>query len=299
MKILQVGASHPRNQEFFERVCAKLGHEYHQSGSSNLPDRGYDLIWSPGQWFNPDRFPNAKILYGPQFWVFPNPKHPFFSEARKEHGSRCIFTCLSPWVQTLYREFMNISVSNIPFVPLPFGVNIPPLVEKGECEFDCILYFKNRHPDLLKFATEFLKMKGLRYRVFIYGSYTLADYCQTLKKSKFVIWIGTHESQGFGIGECMASNTPLYIYTVKSMKEEYSDKKFVYEGYTESLHAVTASYWDPSCGEIVSSQDEFCNQFDDFIEKVDQYRPWEFVNKTLSDEVCFKRICDAFGLENA
>jgi hypothetical protein len=296
MKILQIGSSHPRNQEFFLRICNKLGYEYDKSVEINCSGEGYDLIWSPGKWFNPDLFPNAKILYGPQFWIFPSATHPMFLEATNEHRNRCIFTCLSPWVRALYQEFMDTSTSKIPLIPLPFGVNIPPLTEKDECELDCILYFKNRHPDVLRFATEFLQMKGLRFRVFTYGSYQLDDYCQTLKTSKFVVWIGIHESQGFGIGECMASNTPLYIYSVTSMKEEYSDQKFLYEGYTESLNAVTASYWDPSCGEIVSSQDEFCSRFDNFIAKLDQYRPWEFVNKTLSDEVCFKRICDAFGI---
>jgi hypothetical protein len=296
MKFLQIGASHPRNEEFFKRICANLGHEYHHSGGPNCIDRGYDLVWSPGQWFNPDRFPNSKILYGPQFWVFPNPSHPMFSEARKEHRNRCIFTCLSPWVQTLYHEFMDISKSTIPFVPLPFGVNIPPLTKKDNCTLDCIVYFKNRDPLLLQFATDFLQMKGLRFKVFTYGSYTLEDYCQTLKKTRFVIWIGTHESQGFALEECMASNTPLYIYTVKTMKEEYVSGDFYYKNYKEPLNAITASYWDSSCGEIVSSQEEFCSQFDSFIAKLDTYTPWEFVTKNLSDEVCFKRLCAAFGL---
>ena len=63
MRILQIGASHPRNEEFIQRICSKLNYEYHRSSNYQCPDRGYDLVWSPSQWFNPDRFPNSKILY--------------------------------------------------------------------------------------------------------------------------------------------------------------------------------------------------------------------------------------------
>ena len=51
MKILQIGSSHPRNQEFFLRICNKLGYEYDKSVEINCSGEGYDLIWSPGKWF--------------------------------------------------------------------------------------------------------------------------------------------------------------------------------------------------------------------------------------------------------
>jgi hypothetical protein len=95
----------------------------------------------------------------------------------------------------------------------------------------------------------------------------------------------------------MASNTPVYIYSVKTMKEEFAKGQWCYDGYSQPLNAITASYWDARCGHIVSSQEEFCREFDGFIENLQQYKPWEFVSETLSDDVCFKRICDAFGIE--
>jgi hypothetical protein len=299
MRILQIGASHPRNEEFIQRICFKFNYEYHRSLNYQCPDRGYDLVWSPSQWFNPDRFPNAKILYGPQFWVFPNPNHRMFSEAQKKHGSRCIFTCLSQWNYEVYTEFVDLSVSAIPFKCLPFGLDIQTCPVKSVPEFDCIIYFKARNPECLTFVTDYLSIKNIKYKIFKYGSYVLDEYLQALKKCSFVIWIGSHESQGFAVSECLASNTPLYIFDAQSMKDEYVDGRFTYLHHTEILKATTVPYWDSRCGERVSSENEFSEKFDSFIAQLDQYRPWEFVNETLSDEVCFKRICDAFGIENA
>ena len=49
-----------------------------------------------------------------------------------------------------------------------------------------------------------------------------------LKQARFCIWIGRHESQGFAFQECLASNVPILVWDVQSMKdctEEYRDKE--------------------------------------------------------------------------
>jgi hypothetical protein len=296
MRILQIGNSHPRNQEFIQRICAKLGHEYHRSYTLQYSDIEFDIVWSPGQWFHPDRFPNSKILYGPQFWVFPDANHPIFHETDKSQSSRCIYTCLSQWNYAVYNEFVDLSASNIPFKCLPFGLHIQECPVKDSIEFDCIIYFKARHPYCLQFVVDFVNSKKLSYKVFSYGSYKLDDYLAAVKKCKFVIWVGSHESQGFAVAECLLSNTPIFVFDVLSMKDEFAEGKFTYTSYTQKLLATTASYWDSRCGVKVTSEDEFCSQFDDFFTNLKQFKPWEFVSETLSDEVCFKRICDAFGI---
>ena len=295
MKFLQVGGSHPRNSEFMRRACSKYNIEYSEVGGPGFSGNGYDIIWSPGTWINPDLYPNSKFIFGPQFWVLPDPNHPFFTQSKPEHASRCIFTCLSPWIVDLYSEIVDISKSNIPFLPLPFGLNIQCPSEK-HIEYDCILYFKDRHPLLLDFTKLILDAYGLKYSIFKYGSYNLNDYINSLNKSKFVIWVGRHESQGFGFQECLATGTPIFLYDVKSMKEEYTNH-FIYAHYKEQLLATVASYWDSRCGMKVYSNEEFIEKLPEFISKLDSFRPSDYIKETLSDEVCFKRFLDAINIK--
>ena len=221
MKVLQVGNSHPRNSEFMRRACQKYGIEFSEVSKAGFADNGYDIIWSPSQWINPDQYPKSKFIFGPQFWVLPDANHSFFTQSKPEHASRCIFTCLSQWIFSLYSEITDIAKSNIPFLPLPFGLDIQES-KKDIIEYDCLVYYKARHPSLLDFTKLVVGASSLKYNVYTYGSYDRSEYIQTLRKSHFVIWIGSHESQGFGFQECLATGTPIYVYDVKSLKDECS-----------------------------------------------------------------------------
>jgi len=297
MKLLQVGYSHNRNSEFIIRACKLFNIEYHYTDSRHFADNKYDIIWCPTFWINPDSYPTSKFIFGPQFWVFPDPSCDFFSQSKPEHKYRCIYVCLSDWIVTLYREFADITHSNIPFVPIPFGLeDIQPKQTTNEYEYDCILYFKARHPSLLEFCESIVKAKGLRYKVYRYGSYQRQEYIETLKKTRFAIWIGSHESQGFGLQECLATNTPIYVYDVKSMKDEFAGGRYIYEHHKEQLLATTAGYWSDECGKKIYSNEEFTAELDSFIKNIPNYQPAAYVQQHLTDRVCFQRFLDALSI---
>jgi hypothetical protein len=209
MKLLHIKWAHPCNIDFIIRACKLFQIEYHYTNDSSPPDQQYDIIWAPTEYINPDQYPTSKIIFGPHFWVFPNPNDPIFTHLRPEHASRCIYVTLSDWVEKLFNEFIPKSKQIIPFVSIPFGLLQDIPFKKDEIEWDCILYYKNRHPSLYTFCEEFVKSKGLRYKIIQYGTYNKQDYLNSLQKTRFVIWVGEHESQGFGLEECLATNTPI------------------------------------------------------------------------------------------
>jgi glycosyltransferase involved in cell wall biosynthesis len=294
MKFLQVGGSHPRNEEFMRRASKKFNIEYHHTHSSNFSDSKYDIIWCPGTWVNPDNYPSSKFIFGPQFWIFPNRSQLFFTQSKPEHRSRCIFTCLSMWNLLCYNEFVDMSGSNIPFLPLPFGLDIQETT-KDIIDYDCLIYVKRRHPSIVEFAKSVVEANSLRYRVFTYGSYNRDDYMETLRKTRFVIWIGSHESQGFGVQECLATGTPIFVYDVTSMKDEF-ENGYTYQHHSEKLLATTVPYWDGRCGMVVDSNEEFKNNLQLFISSLHLYRPAEYIKETLTDEVCFKRFLKTLNI---
>jgi len=293
MKLLHIKEGHPRNVEFIVRACKLFNIEYHHTYDSAPPDLNYDIIWAPMEWINPDRYPTSKIIFGPHFWVFPHLQDPLYTQAKPEHALRCIYLCLSDWNSKVFDEFIDASKRIIPHVAIPFGLNIDVQPKTGEYEYDCILYYKARHPSLLDYCTNVVIEKGLRYKIYRYGSYTRDEYIRTLQKTKFVIWIGSHESQGFGLEECLATNTPIYLYDVKSMKDEYVDGRYIYEPYSEQLLATSAPYWNDQCGMKVYSNEEFVNRFSEFTDKISIYTPAEYVQSTLMDKICFERFLNA------
>jgi hypothetical protein len=298
MKLLQIGESHPRNSEFIIRACSQFGIEYHcvRHVEQLHSDIAFDIVWCPTVWVNPDRFPTSKILFGPQFWVFPDPTHLFFTDSKPEHGSRCIYLCLSEWIVTKYQEFADIAHSNIPFVPIPFGVDIPNLRESiSSITHDCILYTKYRDPAIIQYCESLLVSKNIKYLRFHYGTYTLQDYLDALKCVKFVVWVGCSESQGFAVQECLARGIPIYMYDVQTMKDVYIDR-FIYASHKENLIATTAPYWSEQCGIKVNSNTEFDARLDEFITKLPTFDPASYIKETLSDEVCFKRFMAALHM---
>ena len=294
MKLLQVGDSHPRNSEFIKRACILFNIEYYHTNSLQFQDLQYDFIWSPMHWIHPDLYPTSKFIFGPQFWVFPDRSHAFFTQSKPEHKSRCIFVCLSDWIITLYKEFADIANSNIPFVPIPFGLEDIQPKAAASFTYDCIVYSKARDPSILALCESTLKDRGLTYKVFRYGSYDRTDYIETLKQVRFAVWLGCHESQGFAFQECLATNTPIYLYDIKTMKEEFSGH-FNYTHHKEQLVATSAPYWDATCGHKVYSNEEFVSALPAFIEALPIFNPAHYVQNTLTDRVCFQRFLDALS----
>jgi len=292
MKLIHIRWAHPRNVEFMIRACHEFNIEYHYTDDLTPLDQ-YDIIWSPSNWIDPNRYPTSKIIFGPHFWVYPVADHPFFTQATSEHASRCIYLCLSDWVKSLYEEF--VSTTTIPFVPLPFGLSIKS--QPKSIEYDVMIYYKARHPSHLEFVTNFVKSKDLTYNIIKYGSYDRNDYLVTLQKTRFVIWIGCHESQGFALEECLATNTPIYVYDVMSMKDEYVNGTYPYQHHSQQMFATSAPYWNEQCGMKVTSNKEFEDRFQYFINALPNYQPAIYANSILSDRACFQRLLDRLNLK--
>ena len=130
-----------------------------------------------------------------------------------------------------------------------------------------------------------MRFYKVSYRIFSYGSYSESEYIQYLKGAKYGIWLDAHESQGFALEEALSMNVPLLVWNVRFMSQEYRSSYL-------DFFATTIPYWDPSCGEVVYEWQDFSNVYSMFLNKLDSYRPREFVIKELSIEVCERRFLD-------
>ena len=241
----------------------------------------FDCVYSPSSPINVEKYPNTKFLFGPHFSVFPEK-----NQMDIIRRNNVIYTQPSKWAAKTWRD--NDLCKNIRVEPLPFGVDTEKFKNTSSEEKDCVfIYFKNRDPKLLNIMKTFLMSVGIKKCVIF--NYTLKyeenTYIEYLKKSKYGIWIGTHESQGFALQEALSMGVPLLVWNVMSMNEEYRSN------YAD-IPATTIPYWDERCGEYFTNLQDLPNTFNLLISKIDTYKPREYVLEKLSMDVCEKRLIE-------
>ena len=195
----------------------------------------------------------------------------------------------SEWVSQLWKD--NPLCENLRIEPLPFGVDTARFNnEEGTIGFqnktEIIIYYKDRDPAELKFVVDELNRLSVKFSIFSYKHrYDENTYIDYLKKAKYCIWIGRHESQGFALEEALSCNVPLLVWDVSSMNQEYG------QNY-EDIPATVIPYWDERCGEFFHKKDEFLEMFKLFLSKLDTYKPREFILETLTEEICEKKLIE-------
>lgn len=300
MKLLQYPFNcHDKNKESMIRMCKVFNIEFEATNDRNrIKEDTYDILWLPTEWIEPNEIPlRVKILYGPQHFVFPDPLHhrvcvpkgpedPFLSK-------RAFYICLSNWIEQVFLEFSPSF--RIPLKAFPFGVKELPQRNLTNVSYDCIFYSKRRDPALYTSIKQTLQDMNLTFREFSYGSYRDSDYQDALQKTKLIVWLGCHESQGFAFQEAMSRNIPILVLDVESMFDEWN----VYNHLKgqKQLKATTASWWCDKgrCGEKLHSTEEFETTLRKMLDNIEKYSPASFVKENLSDEVCMKRILDTFN----
>ena len=288
---------HPKNKESIIRMCKSLDIEYEATNDRQRLNRAdYSILWLPMKWISPDDLPpNIKILYGPHHSVFPEGS--LCGSPNPEWSKRCIYTTLSDWNREVFYEMSSQTV--IPCLPLWFGVN--PAIEDVKSiqkTTDCIIYYKRRNPSHLAVVIQELQKHNLTYKLFKYGEYKNHEYMSSLKEAKFVIWIGTHESQGFAFQECLASNVPILLWDASSMFDEWGWRDLDQYRSRKHLYATTAPQWSSECGERIIYDFELDQAIQNIIRLRDSYRPREYILSKTADNIAMQRILDAFGLSN-
>jgi hypothetical protein len=299
MKFVQLGYSHPRNEEAFVRGCLLFNIEYQKVDSASHITDSPDLIWSISTWIDPSSFPGSKILYGPQFFVFPSSDGPLALCNSPGADLRCFYNCLCDWNVKIHQSFAPNP--KIPYICLPFGVDTSTLKPDLSVKKDntVLVYWKQRHTQDIEIVLSILQDNSLNYRLIKYGSYEASEYHRHLRTSKICIWVGCHESQGFAFQEALSFDVPLLVYDVTDMKQEVNQyNQSAYANYTCPLPTTSASYWGPICGEKTTDPYEIDGLLKKMLRSLDSYRPREFIERELSDSVCFKRLLDAFDFSN-
>lgn len=267
---------HHKNQEFLNYYCNN-----NFILTNNLNDA--EIVFSACDYIPIEKYPNKKFIFGPHFSVFPNR---LVSRFNNIHKNAIYIQPSQPSVDTWQKEF---NFKNLPMKAMAFGVNVNKFKpDKDRRENNSVLiYYKNRNPQEFTFLENFLKKKNINYKLFSYlKRYDEKDFLTQLKNSKYGIWLGRHESQGFALEETLSCDVPLLVWNVKLREQEWS-KRYVYKNIKSSV--TTIPYWDKTCGEYFYNSNELEETFDIFIKNIDTYEPRKFILNNLSQERCSEK----------
>lgn len=284
MKILfvNINSIHPKNLHSilnYKNISFDFINNIQDINQDNLLE--YDAVYSPGYPINVSKFPNTKFIFGPHFSVFPEK-----NQMHEIMGKNVIYTQPSKWVVDLWNSFSICK--NIRIKELPFGVDTnrftynKPIIERTKV----FLYYKNRNENDFNQIVLFLQKNNINYKIFHYGcKYPENEYFEYLQNSKYGIWLGRHESQGFALEEALSCNVPLFVWDVRSMNQESGC-------YYDDLPGTVIPYWDERCGEYFYDFNEIDNKFKKFLFNINNnaYKPREYILENLSMDVCEKRF---------
>jgi hypothetical protein len=263
----------------YKNIQIYITRNINELNTMNLKE--FDCVYSPSIPVDVSKYPNTKFIFGPHFSVFPELNH--MNLIRQPNVT---YIQPSDWASQLWAN--NPLCKNIKIKPLPFGVdadffkNDKPINMREKV----FIYFKSRNPLLLQIVEFYLKEKSINYVVFNYNTkYNETDYINYLKNSKYGIWIGRHESQGFALEEALSCDVPLLVLNVQSMNEEYKS------GY-EDIPGTTIPYWDNRCGEYFYNLSDMNNKFNLFISKLETYKPRDYILENLTIEKCEEKLID-------
>lgn len=273
---------HHKNKEGLKMILKYLNMEYKFGKETDIDNNKYKIIYSPDRPININKYPEKLYIFGPHFCVLPN-ENLYQINIKRDN---LIYIQPSQWCIDIYKNNYDIKLN---FVPFPFPVNIDKFNNDNNDndKTKILIYYKNRKTEELNFLIEQLYLFNFNIcDIIIYNymnKYDENEFIMNIKKSRFGIVLGRHESQGFAIEEIMSCNLPLLVWGVKNLNQEEGVE---YPPYP----ATTVPYWDYRCGEIFYNKDEFNETFDIFLSKLDSYKPRDYIVENLSVKSCAERF---------
>jgi len=281
MKFLIIGWLHNKNKLGLINVLNYMNIEYKFGNVNDI--KNYDIIYCPNISYDSNKYKYKKFIFGPHLTMYPDKK--LFNINNINNNS--IYIQPSNWPINFWKKYNKYNELQSSNKSLIFKVYaFPVLTDKFKPiknirdRSNVFIYYKRRHPNELKYLCDKLKHNDINYKIFDYiKQYDEEDYLKYLQESKYGIILDAHESQGFAIQEALSSDVPLLVWNVSSMNQEHGSKY-------HDINATSIPYWDNRCGEYFFKEVEFDNKYEEFISKLDNYKPREFILENLSVEKC-------------
>jgi len=185
----------------------------------------------------------------------------------------------SKWVFDLYSRW--IDKSKIIIWPVGIDTEFFNDTSSFQKNIDCLIYFKRRNNEELKFVKELLEKNNQSYEIIEYGNYDEMKFKNSINNCKYSFVLNGTESQGIAIQEIMSSNLPLFVWDL----EFWLDK-----GEKFKIESTSVPYWDDICGIKEIKKENLEDAFVLFLKSIENYHPRNYILEELNIEKQAKEI---------
>jgi hypothetical protein len=192
------------------------------------------------------------------------------------------------WTNNLYKKYYGDKCDT-----WPVGIDTKYwMVESNKKEIDFLIYNKIRFGDQLgifEMILNELQKRGLNCKVINYGRHDAREYRNLLGKSKSMVFLCEHESQGIAYQECLSCNVPVLAWDTGFIADPYYKKL---EG--DNMKVSSVPFFDFRCGMKFRDYNEFINVLPKFLKNMEQniFQPRNYILENLSLEVSGNRMLE-------
>ena len=214
-----------------------------------------------------------RAIVGPNVTVFP-------SEAEEILTSDVVAQVLVPsnWVKDLYIADQPLLAGKV--AVWSSGVDIdywsPRGADFSRTKCQCLIYLKNSRDSDLEAVTSVCKSLGINVKVIRYGNYSKRQYRAALDESKFMIYLGSSESQGLALLEAWSMGVPTLVRKLRerpSVLEHFPEFDF-------DPNELSAPYLSDGCGAIWDTLESLIENIEDLNDHAYSPRVWVIENGT-------------------
>ncbi|MFZ2900383.1 MAG: hypothetical protein WA004_17260 [Saprospiraceae bacterium] len=195
------------------------------------------------------------------------------------------------WMRKMFEPYYGDKV-----VAWPVGIDTEywrPSEDPKDLDF--LIYYKirweNAHYDKTLFqpiCTE-LEKRNLKFQVIRYGNYTPDQLMQLSGRSRAVIFLCEHETQGLAYQQLLSRNIPLFAWD----RGGFWQDPVYYPNQVQFGQGVSSvPYWDERCGMTFKNFDEFSLKLFGFIDRLKTFSPRPYILENLTLEICAQKYID-------
>ena len=239
-------------------------------------------------------FISKACVLGPNLAVFPSDL-PFL---RKKINPSSVFLFPSNWPLNVWQ---SLNFEECTLGVWPSGINTSIFQSNNKIKKEkVLLYFKNRDPEILKLIIKILNKNNYDFVLFEYGNYNESDYLEAIHKSKFGIWVGSSESQGYAILEALSCGLPLIVLDVLCIEDVFSiNGKLMFSKKNllkfKNINVTSAPYFNEKCGIVIENIDEFENSLIHMNVNYKKFDPRSYILDNFSLDYSAKNLLKFFS----
>lgn len=198
----------------------------------------------------------------------------------------------SEWAADVYRPYFGqrcvvwpVGIDTDAWTPSPASSKVTDVLIYEKFLWDA----EPKRASLTSPIQDALAARGLRSETLTYGSYEPHEYREALHRSRAMIFLSEHESQGIAYQEALSSGLPILAWD----QGQCVDPNRIAWG-EEYIPATSVPYFSDACGLTFRDANELQSALDTFLSRVRRgdFAPREFVLERLTLERCAARYME-------